>query len=483
MVSKICPSCSVENNPSFSQCWKCGLVFDTGKKAPLPNRNAEMADRWWSAMTSITVAEQATKSAFGAAMVSAALTAILAILPLFGKAYLGFNLGNLSDVFLILALGYGVKKRSRVCAVLLLVYFVAGKLLLIAETSGNGGTNIVSGVIWGLFYVNGVRGAFAYHKFSQNVIDSKSVIVKTLMALIYGVFTIFLSLVLFQNKSVPDANSLVIIPAILMVWASYIGWLPFTKESEVSRLAAKWSASFTALILAITGAVLVAISFFFLNLISFDENATSGMLLIGAGLFFLGSLVFLIIGIFRKDGKRPAIFTLIIFALTLIVSLNVVGHIRNGLIKETPQEQEAQWKQMTAEARAYYESNEYEKGVEVSKKALQFAETTFGNAHPYVATSVNNLAEFYRGQKKYTEAEALCKRSISILEMAFEHDHYTMSMPLNTLGLIYVDQGKYDAAELSFKRAIELARKSPKPDEGSINRMMANLESIKSLKK
>ncbi len=37
-----------------------------------------------------------------------------------------------------------------------------------------------------------------------------------------------------------------------------------------------------------------------------------------------------------------------------------------------------------------------------------------GPEHPNVATSLNNLAEFYRAQGRYADAEPLHKRALSI---------------------------------------------------------------------
>lgn len=106
-------------------------------------------------------------------MWSAGITAIISLLPLFGTSLPGYNLGNFADVFLVLALGFGVKKKSRVCALVLFVYFVADKILSIVESPKLSTSNPLMAIIFFMFYLNGIRGTFAYHKFNKSVINRK----------------------------------------------------------------------------------------------------------------------------------------------------------------------------------------------------------------------------------------------------------------------------------------------------------------------
>jgi serine/threonine-protein kinase len=69
---------------------------------------------------------------------------------------------KLIDVALILGLTYGIYRKSRVCALLMLVYFLISKLIMIEHDSK--GSGLVMAVIFLYYYVQGVLGTFAYHK-------------------------------------------------------------------------------------------------------------------------------------------------------------------------------------------------------------------------------------------------------------------------------------------------------------------------------
>lgn len=97
------------------------------------------------------------KSAWIAGLISAAMTLLVVLV---GVA--GFNVWNLLDVALILALAFGIYKRSRTCAVMLLVYFAVSKIITVAETGK--ATGIVLGLVFIYYYGQGVVGTFAYHR-------------------------------------------------------------------------------------------------------------------------------------------------------------------------------------------------------------------------------------------------------------------------------------------------------------------------------
>lgn len=77
---------------------------------------------------------------------------------------------NLFDVAMLALLGLGVWFRSRVCAVLLLVYLIVSKIFMMA-TLGQP-TGILGLFIWGYFYWGGIRGAFAWHRIRKETDES-----------------------------------------------------------------------------------------------------------------------------------------------------------------------------------------------------------------------------------------------------------------------------------------------------------------------
>ncbi len=66
------------------------------------------------------------------------------------------------DVGIVWLLAYGIYRRSRVCAVLMLIHFVGLKFLQLRH--GFNLSAVVSLALLGTLYVHGVLGAFEFHR-------------------------------------------------------------------------------------------------------------------------------------------------------------------------------------------------------------------------------------------------------------------------------------------------------------------------------
>ena len=75
------------------------------------------------------------------------------------------------------------------------------------------------------------------------------------------------------------------------------------------------------------------------------------------------------------------------------------------------------WESYISAGEAAYRQGRYADAVEQTTAALKAAEA-FGSEDPRLATTFNNLAEFYRAEGKYAEAEPLNKRALAIREKA-----------------------------------------------------------------
>ena len=129
------------------------------------------------------------------------------------------------------------------------------------------------------------------------------------------------------------------------------------------------------------------------------------------------------------------------------------------------QAQQGVWERnMRAGATAYQQGN-YGEAVKQTKAALEAAEA-FGPDDPRLATTLNNLAEFYRAQGKYVEAEPLHERALAIREKALGPEHPDVAQSLNNLALLYQAQGKYAEAEPLHKRALAIREKALGPEIG-----------------
>jgi len=104
--------------------------------------------------------DKAIKQAWAAGIASGVITLLVVIAAMSGFQFMDFSVWNLLDVGLIFLLSFGVYKKSRTAALFLLIYFIGSKILIFSEggkLAGLGGA-----IIFGWFFLQGVRGTFAY---------------------------------------------------------------------------------------------------------------------------------------------------------------------------------------------------------------------------------------------------------------------------------------------------------------------------------
>jgi tetratricopeptide (TPR) repeat protein len=107
----------------------------------------------------------------------------------------------------------------------------------------------------------------------------------------------------------------------------------------------------------------------------------------------------------------------------------------------------------------YYEESKYNEAEPLYKQSLEIRRKIYGEYHPSVATSLNNLAELYDEEGRYDEAEPLYKQSLEIRRKIYGEYHPDVAGSLNNLAALYLKKGKNDEAEPLFKQALEIRRK------------------------
>jgi len=112
------------------------------------------------------------------------------------------------------------------------------------------------------------------------------------------------------------------------------------------------------------------------------------------------------------------------------------------------------------------------------KRSLAIWEKTLGPEHPDVATSLNNLAELYHAQGQYAKAEPLHKRSLAICEKTLGPEHPDVATSLNNLALLYGDQGRYEEAEPLCKRSLAIWEKALGPEHPNTATGLNNLAGL-----
>nr|MBI3611908.1 hypothetical protein [Nitrospirota bacterium] len=97
-----------------------------------------------------------------AAVISGATTLIFTAIAMSGTSVYSFTVWELIDVALVFGLAYGIYRQSRVCAILLLFYFVQAKIYLLMTGALASSTPIV--LVFLYFFVRAALGTFRYHK-------------------------------------------------------------------------------------------------------------------------------------------------------------------------------------------------------------------------------------------------------------------------------------------------------------------------------
>jgi hypothetical protein len=105
------------------------------------------------------------KHAWIAGVISGVITLILTLLAMTGTTVLGFAAWELIDVACICGLTFGIYKKNRICAILMLICFIIAKILLMIEAGKPTGVVVALAFIY--YYPMGVVGTFQYHRFMR----------------------------------------------------------------------------------------------------------------------------------------------------------------------------------------------------------------------------------------------------------------------------------------------------------------------------
>jgi len=110
-------------------------------------------------------------------------------------------------------------------------------------------------------------------------------------------------------------------------------------------------------------------------------------------------------------------------------------------------------------AKLYYEEGKNDEAESLYKQSLEITGKIYGEYHPDVAASLNNLAVLYDEEGKNDEAELLYKQSLEITGKIYGEYHPDVALSLNNLAGLYDKEGKNDEAEPLLKQALEINRK------------------------
>jgi serine/threonine-protein kinase len=112
----------------------------------------------------IEKAKKAIKIAWIAGIIVGVSTLVFTIIAVAGSDVLGLGLDEWAfvDIFLIFGLTFGIYKKNRVAALIMLIYFVGSKIFVFIQSPAIGALPLA--LVLGYFFFQGVRGTFAYHR-------------------------------------------------------------------------------------------------------------------------------------------------------------------------------------------------------------------------------------------------------------------------------------------------------------------------------
>ena len=107
----------------------------------------------------------------------------------------------------------------------------------------------------------------------------------------------------------------------------------------------------------------------------------------------------------------------------------------------------------------YYAQGIYGVAVGWAAQAAISTKERFGEQHPSVASSLNNLAVLYESQGRYEAAEPLYLEALELLKQLLGEQHPDVATSLNNLALLYQAQGRYETAENFMQQALQIKEK------------------------
>jgi tetratricopeptide (TPR) repeat protein len=126
----------------------------------------------------------------------------------------------------------------------------------------------------------------------------------------------------------------------------------------------------------------------------------------------------------------------------------------------------------------YDNQGRYEEAEPLYIQALQMSQKLFGQEHPNVATSLDNLAGLYDNQGRYEEAEPLYIQALQMRQKLLGQEHLSVASSLNNLAKLYYNQGRYEEAEHLYAQGLQIRQKLLGQDHPNNSCSLNNLAAL-----
>ena len=121
---------------------------------------------FWPDVSDLDGAKDATRYGMWCAALVSGVTWLFAALSLLGVRMTGITPAAIADAILFAGIAYGLYRFSRFAAVAGFVLFLIEKVFMFIKTGSILGVGVF-GIIILFGFLNGMRGAFAYHKLQE----------------------------------------------------------------------------------------------------------------------------------------------------------------------------------------------------------------------------------------------------------------------------------------------------------------------------
>lgn len=115
------------------------------------------------------------------------------------------------------------------------------------------------------------------------------------------------------------------------------------------------------------------------------------------------------------------------------------------------------------------------KAEQVLREALRIQKATYGEVHPEVAVTLNNLAVVLENNQRFDEAETLQRRALSISRKLLGDNHPDVVIALSNLAFLQYTKGDPPQAAETFRESLKASRLAFGNDHPDTLSIMVNL--------
>jgi tetratricopeptide (TPR) repeat protein len=126
----------------------------------------------------------------------------------------------------------------------------------------------------------------------------------------------------------------------------------------------------------------------------------------------------------------------------------------------------------------YLELAEYTKAEAMHRQALKLARQVYGQEHPEVATSLDNVSTVLYRQGKLAEAETVSRQALAANRRLYGSEHEYVTAALNNLACVLCAEDKLAEAEAIVREVVAAERKLHGSDHPDVATSLNNLAKI-----